>query len=820
MVLMISTFYTGCAPGRFIAPQFSAFCAEQKLLHPGQFECITSLKGSNSCEAWTSTYMNLDDNAGMPQVVQDTDSALHYTFFDGNPQFVVLDHSAEVQVAFDDDAGLYVDSNLDFTGAAAELIAELVAGVPLTADVIEGGSDVQTMDVEWFMGSTYAPMTANVGDTVNFWWDPGQPAVQGHGDHDVQIHPSGSCDDTDAIYIGADAAGTPYTFNEADVGEVTFACDMWSGGHCASGQIVTFTISAADDSGDEPDTLSSMTCAPSFGQEYAVQVEFTAEHGLSNPRDMQFHPLDASKLWVANHDSDDIAMIDVAAGTSQNRWDRSPYHYMEKITSLSFDATGKFATCQDSLNAYNGMQAPNHFMGPTLYDSDEGALVDQIGNGACDTEDPSTTCFFSHIDMLHESPQCVGITHDSETVSPFGNVYWMFDGLHGHLVRFDFSQPHGPGSLDHSVAAIRRFPDIALTRVEGVPSHLMMDPDSRVLYIVDTGGGRILRMDPDSGNFLRTAKVEYPIYSSLAETFEYSIWGCADWEVFVDGLNVPSGLHISDGVVYVGERNTSRIIAFDKATREEITSIQTGALGLNGFDIDQAGQLWFSDGPSNTVSRVMVEQACESSGMEDDATSEDFVVDWPQYECTDVVDTELAPTATEHIAGYMNLSAFIGIDDYADAEIHHCGGNSITLGADSAGMPTADEDGNYLINNDALLMSGFICHICLPEPCLNGGWCTHVPGGEGGVFVYNGEERDMSGFTCECPAGFGGDMCQLAMPVSCDGADIYGDINGSGMVDVEDILLILQNFGGELGDLEAVDMGDLLEVLAAFGDGC
>jgi hypothetical protein len=40
--------------------------------------------------------------------------------------------------------------------------------------------------------------------------------------------------------------------------------------------------------------------------------------------------------------------------------------------------------------------------------------------------------------MLHESPQCMGITHDPERNTPFGNVYWVFDGLNSTLIRYDF----------------------------------------------------------------------------------------------------------------------------------------------------------------------------------------------------------------------------------------------------------------------------------------------------------------------------------------------------------------------------------------------
>merc|ERR1711998_411406 len=48
-------------------------------------------------------------------------------------------------------------------------------------------------------------------------------------------------------------------------------------------------------------------------------------------------------------------------------------------------------------------------------------------------------------------------------------------------------------------------------------------------------------------------------------------------------------------------------------------------------------------------------------------------------------------------------------------------------------------------NNDMLLMTGYLCHKCLPEVCLNGGKCTNLW---------------SKGFTCECPAVFGGTLCE------------------------------------------------------------
>merc|ERR1711871_1277845 len=534
------------------------------------------------------------------------------------------------------------------------------------------------------------------------------------------------------------------------------------------------------------------------------------------------------------------------AGTAVTRRDRAPYHYMERISSLAFDSRGYFATCQESENSYDEMMIPNWFMGPTLFHSDPADLVNQLGEAGCDTTDPDRTCFFTHWDMLHESPLCMGITHDPETETPFGNVYWAFDGLNSSLIRYDFQEPHGPGSLDHSIAAIRRYPEIELTRVPGIPGHLMMDPTERVLYIADTGGGRILRMDPDSGHFIRTAKREFPIYSSIAETFEYSIYGCTDWEVFVDGLDEPSGMHISDGIVYVSEHGTGKILSLDRVTADQIDEYQTGAESLLGLEMDGDGNIWFVDGQRNEVSQVIVEQTCEPGSVADhsadiavgggngwqvqdydvifatagqrlvfnfetfhdvsllpdqvayescdftnaerlaDAVHSPFVlpldsaetlffsdstgmhcqagqkvqvivtdsrVDWPVRECTMVVDNDLTVNHVAHAAGYMNLTAFLGIADYADAEVHHCGGNSVTLSAAMAGMPTADEDGNYRMNNDALLMEGYLCHVCLPEPCANGGVCSHIPWG----------------FTCDCSGtGYGGDTCEKRLsPEPC-----------------------------------------------------
>ena len=126
---------------------------------------------------------------------------------------------------------------------------------------------------------------------------------------------------------------------------------------------------------------------------------------------------------------------------------------------------------------------PNFFMGPSLYDSRDSFLI----NSRQEPCGPGETCFLIHTDMLHESPLCMGIAHDNGASVVRGghtyrNVYWSIDGGHGQLVRFDFEADHGPGSMDHSLASVRRYNGAFFRRVEGVASGIAIDATSRTLF--------------------------------------------------------------------------------------------------------------------------------------------------------------------------------------------------------------------------------------------------------------------------------------------------------------------------------------------------
>ncbi|CAJ1945123.1 unnamed protein product [Cylindrotheca closterium] len=79
----------------------------------------------------------------------------------------------------------------------------------------------------------YGNITASPGDTVTFNYG---------ANHDVWIHPTGTCVETGKIAVGAlGASPATYAFTDADLGStITFACD--TGSHCESGQIINFQI--------------------------------------------------------------------------------------------------------------------------------------------------------------------------------------------------------------------------------------------------------------------------------------------------------------------------------------------------------------------------------------------------------------------------------------------------------------------------------------------------------------------------------------------------------------------------------------------------
>ena len=60
-----------------------------------------------------------------------------------------------------------------------------------------------------------------------------------------------------------------------------------------------------------------------------------------------------------------------------------------------------------------------------------------------------------------------------------GTVFWALDGVNKELVRYDFSQPHGPGFMDHSVAQVRRYVEVTFSQPQVRSQHASILPNTR-----------------------------------------------------------------------------------------------------------------------------------------------------------------------------------------------------------------------------------------------------------------------------------------------------------------------------------------------------
>jgi DNA-binding beta-propeller fold protein YncE len=189
----------------------------------------------------------------------------------------------------------------------------------------------------------------------------------------------------------------------------------------------------------------------------------------------------------------------------------------------------------------------------------------------------------------------MGIAHESD------NVYWAFNGDAGALDRYDFHEPHVPGGEDHADGEVWRYAEGELERVPEVPSHLVYDAASGKLYVADTGHGRVVVLDTTSG----TANGEIVSYDGLATRASMS--GAVLAELVPPGtVELPSGVALHGGVLFVSDHATGRIVAFDAESGRPLRNLDTG-LGPNAVaavSYGPDGHVYFSDVAGGRVFRI------------------------------------------------------------------------------------------------------------------------------------------------------------------------------------------------------------------------
>ena len=339
------------------------------------------------------------------------------------------------------------------------------------------------------------------------------------------------------------------------------------------------------------------------------------------PTALAWNPAESDELWVTLREPPDdrpcttdsaktvsctwligrVAIVRGAASAPgadpeiEMKQDANGWHFMRRPSSIAFGVdnlvpvvgrdSSTFATCGEARTGnYEDEVTP--FNGPVLWAADPAIF------GA--TPPPKSPTGSTHIDMLHESPYCMGIAHERD------NVYWTFNGDAGSLDRYDFHAPHAPGEDDHKDGELWRYATGALARVPDVPSHLAYDAGSGLLYAADTGHGRIVVLDTATG----TPGEQVAEYDGIQT--HVAMDGAKLRSLVPNGtLTRPSGLALYEGVLFVTDYATGRVFAFDGAGRTLATldtGLGEGALG--GIGIGPDGHAYFVDRTSLSVLRI------------------------------------------------------------------------------------------------------------------------------------------------------------------------------------------------------------------------
>ena len=352
----------------------------------------------------------------------------------------------------------------------------------------------------------------------------------------------------------------------------------------------------------EENIFQKETYISQFGPGFIETEIASSQDNLDVPRDLEFHPNSSrqNELWVVNRATDSVTIIHNAGQSNQvteYRKDSNANHFMEEVSAIAFgeyheEFDYQFATAQESRNTYDGQANPNDFMGPALWPSSLSHFAEE--------NQEQGGLLGSHIDMLHESPQGMGIAHDSD------NAYWYNDGYYGELVHYDFQQDHDTGEDDHSDGIVTRYIEISLTRNPGVPGHLDMNKGTGMLYVADTGAGRVLWVNTQDPNVtisdIRGAE------SQMEPLDGYNRATSVDWGILASGLSSPSGIKLHQGVLFVSQNGNGKITGFnlneDGKNFTDSRTVNTNAGSIMGLEIGPEGKLWYVDSEKNRVIRL------------------------------------------------------------------------------------------------------------------------------------------------------------------------------------------------------------------------
>ena len=332
---------------------------------------------------------------------------------------------------------------------------------------------------------------------------------------------------------------------------------------------------------------------------FNYEIIGNSSNQVSIPRDLDFNL--NGDLWTINKGTENSGGSTVkftnpgtTGQTSLYQQDGNAWHFMSLPSGIAFSDNGNFATSTSVYDANHNGGAP--FAGPTLWSSDPAIYAQPSGGNG------------SHLDMLHESPYCMGIASESD------NVFWVFDANNNDIVRYDFGDDHGPGNANHDDGKVRRYPELVVNWIDAdISCHLVLQ-NTGWLYIVDGGNQRILRLDINSGTVGGTPN--FPQYDNVLA--EYTNVTGVTWEVVVStGLTQPSGIDVIDDYLIVSDYSNGDIVIYDVSSMPatEVGRLQTNDPGIMGLVIGPEGRIWYANATENKI--VKIEPTQIIVGIED-----------------------------------------------------------------------------------------------------------------------------------------------------------------------------------------------------------
>lgn len=335
-----------------------------------------------------------------------------------------------------------------------------------------------------------------------------------------------------------------------------------------------------------PNIIPSYTAS---GATYTYEVIANSSDQIVEPTDLDFHP--NGDLWVINFGTENsggstVKITDPNSGSPTTLWqqDGNAWHFMSLPSGIAFSNNGNFATSTAVFDA-NHQSTTSPFTGPTLWSSDPAIYAQPSGGNG------------SHIDMLHESPYCMGIAAYDD------NAFWVFDKNSNDIVMYDFQEDHGPGNDDHSDAIVLRYPEVQVDWInQNIPSHLKYQKESDNLFIMDGGNGRIVMMEANSGTVGGT-----PAFGPFEPLAQYeNVTGVTQVDLINTGFTQGCGIDVIDHNIIISDFSNGDIIIFERNgnTATETGRISTGSAGVAGVVIGPEGRIWYVNNTTNEVIKI------------------------------------------------------------------------------------------------------------------------------------------------------------------------------------------------------------------------